>query len=259
MDSEAPNQDTGDSPYLKLPWQLVAGALAAVLLLALGAGLYANRYLRPQLGMVATATPASIVAGSPTNGPSSTAATAAPTATRLATAASLATRTLTPLPPATATVARPAATATPATAAPLASGQTPAASPSPTVEPQLAMEVGRAYEAYWRVRAQALLQLDTAHLGEVMDNGHLTLVAQRIADLRNENRAIKTKVALNYTVVEANGTSAAVFDHIDDNTYYVKAGTEDPLSQPANDVLVVVFRLQKSSGVWKVVDSVTAP
>ena len=45
---EPPEHSPESSPYLSLPWPLVVSILAAVLLLALGVGLYANRYLRPE-------------------------------------------------------------------------------------------------------------------------------------------------------------------------------------------------------------------
>ena len=53
---EAPEQTTGESPYLKLPWPAVAGGLAVMLLLVLGIGLFANRYLRPQTAIQPTVT-----------------------------------------------------------------------------------------------------------------------------------------------------------------------------------------------------------
>jgi hypothetical protein len=133
---------------------------------------------------------------------------------------------------------------------------TPEASPAATVEPTLAAEVGQAYEQYWRVRAQALLQLDPTHLPEVMDGEHLAAVSQAIEQLRSEGRAIKSELSLNYTVIQADAEMATVFDHIDDNSYYVQAGTEQPLTQPAKGVLTGLFRLRKNSGVWKVVESV---
>ncbi|HEY3061326.1 MAG TPA: hypothetical protein VGL99_20345 [Chloroflexota bacterium] len=234
---------SGDSPYLKLPWPLVAGGLAAVLLIALTAGLLANRYLRP-----------------------STTPFVPPTSTIAAAAAA---GTLTPRP-----VATPTTELTPAPLIlPLATSTSPAASPTvapvaavspslsavPTVDPALAAEVGRAYEAYWRVRAQAVLQLDSTHLSEVMDGEHLANIEQRISVLRSEGRAIRTKVSLNYNVIDASETTATIVDRIEDTSFFVKAGTEQPLTQPSADILLVMYRLQKISGLWKVVDSVRAP
>ncbi len=240
MDDEAPE---ADSRYLKLPWQLVAGALFAVLAAALGVGLIASRNLREQLALPPTPTGLPAVV--------STATVPVAAATVVASATSVPTVLATPT-SGVPTVAVSAATVTRGPAA-LAT-----ASPVPTVDPALATEVGRAYETYWRVRAQAVLLLDSTHLSEVMDGDHLIQVEQRINELRTEGRAIKTKVALNYSIVEADPASASVVDRIDDDSYYVKAGTEVPLTQPAADVLRVLFRLRKSSGVWKVVDSVGA-
>src|SRR4051812_46904644 len=55
---EAPDQTTGESPYLKLPWLAVAAGLAIMLLVVLGIGVYANRYLRQ---------PTAITGPTPTN------------------------------------------------------------------------------------------------------------------------------------------------------------------------------------------------
>ena len=54
---DAHDAEPEKSPYLRLPWPLVTAALAGVLLLALAVGLLANRYLRPQVGVVPTPLP----------------------------------------------------------------------------------------------------------------------------------------------------------------------------------------------------------
>src|SRR5713226_6042943 len=41
-------------PYMRLPWPLVAAGLIAILAVVLGIGVFANRYLRPQVGPVPT-------------------------------------------------------------------------------------------------------------------------------------------------------------------------------------------------------------
>jgi hypothetical protein len=272
---EAPESEPGESPYLKLPWPLVAGGLVAVLAVALAAGLYANRYLRPQTSVQPTAT--QNVLGS--NGtatlrptPAATSGSGTPQSTQVAGASAtsqpppLSTAGgSTPPPAPTLSIASgtafPQASPTPTAALALtvAVGLTSTPSAIPTLDPELAAEVGRAYEAYWRVRSQAVLQLDPTHLADVMDGDHLMAIGNRIEEMRAEGKAIKTKVALNYTVVEASEVTATVVDRIEDSSYYVTAGTEQPLTDPAADVLLVMYRLQKNSGVWKVVDSVRAP
>jgi hypothetical protein len=63
-------------------------------------------------------------------------------------------------------------------------------------------------------------------------------------------------VILNYFVIEASQDFANVVDDIEDNSVYVKVGTEDPLTSPTGDQLRVLYSLSKSSSVWKVVESV---
>jgi hypothetical protein len=245
---DAKAEDPGHS-YMRLPWPLVAAGLFGLLVLVLAAGLFANRYLRPQVGLVPTEVPLAAAAASPTPLPAT--AVAATPGVVLA---------RTPL--IIGTVAPPTATGAPATAAvstpmpelPPVMSSTP--SPLPTVEPALAEEVGRAYELFWRVRTQALLELDETHLPEVMDAEYLVTFKRTMARLRAENRAIKTRVVLNYFVIAASQDSANVVDDIEDNSVYVRIGTEDPLTSPTADQLRVLYSLSKSLGIWKVVDSV---
>ena len=229
--------EPGPTPYVRLPWQLVAGGLLVLLVGLLAFGLYANGNLRP--GAAAAPTPTPPPAATATRVP-----VVAPTAT-LAPTPLIITLLSTPTTiPAPATVtAQPAATAT----------------GLPTVEPTLVAEVSRDYENFWRVTSQALLELDTTHLTEVMDADYLTNITNRISELRTEGRAIKTHVLLNYSVLKASSASAEVFDALEDDSVYVKIGTEDPLSDPTADQLRITYELRMLDGVWKVVDSVRVP
>jgi hypothetical protein len=128
----------------------------------------------------------------------------------------------------------------------------------PTVEPVLAEQVGTAYQAYWRVRSQALLELDPSHLSEVMDGEYLANFQSRLNDLQTQNRAIRTQVNLNYTVVQANSLQAIVQDRVEDESFYIVPGTLDPITQPAKDLTFIEFKFQSIEGIWKVVDSVRA-
>jgi hypothetical protein len=244
---DAHDAEPEPTPYICLPWAVVAAALAGVLLLALVVGLFANRYLRPQVGVVPTPiTLAAAPAPTPALAPTIALATAPtlivvePSVVRTATSQPVsATLTLTSVP----------ATAT-------ATSTVPNASAVPTVDPSLSADVGRAYEMFWHVRSQALLELDKTHLAEVMDGDYLEGIEQLIDSLRSEGRAIKTKVTLSYSVVSATAESAQVLDDVEDNSVYVNIGTEEPLSSPTADQFRLLYRLQNFSGVWKVVDSV---
>jgi hypothetical protein len=63
-------------------------------------------------------------------------------------------------------------------------------------------------------------------------------------------------VILNYTILQATDHAATVFDRLEDTSYYVTPGTEEPLADQANDVLLIQFKFLKTQGTWKVVDSV---
>jgi hypothetical protein len=250
---------------MRLPVPLVALGIVVFLGLLLGAGLYANANLRPQ-GVVLP-TPVSTPVPSRVEAVGVPVAESTLVATLQLTPSLVVSSTLAPHPsPNAAATTAPTQVPTPlvlildatATVSTAISAAQPSQTPTPltTVEPTLAAEVSRAYENFWRVKSQALLDLDQTHLAEVMDGDYLNTVSQRIDDLRSDNRAIKTHVILNYTVVQATQEAASVIDDLEDDSIYVKTGTEEPLSDPAADQLTVLYKFKNFAGTWKVVDSV---
>lgn len=237
---QATDQEPSTSAYVRLPTPVLAVGLIAFLAVLLAAGVYANNNLRPQGVLTPTPQATAVPLAAPTAAP-----TAVPTTA-----------------PSPTTRPQPTATATPQSAVAAAATPKPTTPESPatlpTVEPTLAAEVGQAYENFWRVRSQAVLELDATHLSEVMDGDYLKKFEASIQSLAEQGRAIKTEVSLNYTVVLASADSAVVHDAIEDDSYYVAAGTQDPLTEPANDLLRLEVTLHKIEGVWKVVDSVSA-
>ena len=242
--NEAPDAEREPAGYIRLPWPLVGAALVLFLALILGFGLFANRNLRPQVGVVPTSTPLA-------EATSTTPPGAAPVAVQASTPTPGATDV-----PVSSVVAPTLAAATAAPTETPAPAAEPTPSVLPTVEPALAQEVGDAYVTFWRVRSQALLELDGSHLSDVMDGDYLEHIASLIDDLRTEGRAIKTQVVLDYSVVAATTEAATVVDFVEDNSVYVRIGTEDPISDPTADHLRIMYRLKKFSDAWKVVDSV---
>jgi len=236
--SEAPDGEREPFPYIRLPWPAVAAVLLVFVALLLAAGLFANRNLRPQVRLV------------PTN---SAVALAVPAITVLATQA--------PTPLVAPTTARPTSTEVPAVTAHAASPTQSSAftpTPRPTIDPALASEVSKAFDEYWQVRSQALLELDSSHLRDAMAGDHLESMTRRIDELRSENRAIKTDVDHEIHIVQVSPDAARVVDDYISNTIYVDPITKQPLSEPASDELRVLYQLQKLDGTWKVVDSVSA-
>ena len=241
--NEPPDAEREPDGYIRLPWPLVAGGLFLLLAALFAFGLFANRNLRPQVGIVSTPPPIALT--TPTAPP-----VAAPVHVPVSTPTSPATNVS-----ATAAADSPTAIATQAptqTRVPIAEA-TPVV--QSTVDPALADDIGRAYVSFWRIKSQALLELDPSHLSDVMDGDYLVTTNELIEDLRSEGHAIKTQVVLNYVVVEADADNATIVDNFDDKRVYVAIGTEDVLSSPATDKLSIVYRLKKFSGTWKVVDS----
>ena len=244
--NEAPDAEREPAGYIRLPWPLVGAALVLFLALILGFGLFANRNLRPQVGVVPTSTPLA-------EATSTTPPGAAPVAVQASTPTPGATDV-----PVSSVVAPTLAAATAAPTETPAPAAEPTPSVLPTVEPALAQEVGEAYVTFWRVRSQAVLELDSSHLDEVMAGDYLQSFETRLDGLKMQGRAIKTRVTLSYNVVSATNNSAVVHDYIQDQSFYVDPVTQKPITDPANDQVLIEFDLAKLDGVWKVVDSVTA-
>jgi len=271
-----------------LPWPVAAAALLGVLALMLGLGLWANQTLRPGVGV----TPAAQLLPTAAAGPARTAApgaAAAPVASVTALAPSAAVSAVTEA-TALPTTGRPVAAgspgasatqapATPAPAAPppvsatsppapvgAASPSTTAPSPRPTVDPVLAAEVGKAYERYWDVRAEALYNLDTSHLGEVSDGDGRRVLEEAIGGLREHSRAVQTDVVHNYKVTSAAHDSARIADQYVDKSVVVDAESHevvraDPAPGPdvQDPMMKETYYLQKIGNSWKVVDGTVSP
>jgi hypothetical protein len=240
---DAPVAEPEPSPYLRLPWPLVTAGLVGVLVVALAVGLFANRYLRPQVALPPTpialaAPPASTPAPAATPAP-----TAAPKPLVLATE-----------PPATATVLPETAVPTPPVTTP-----TIVATARPTVSPELAAEISEAYQHYWQVRAEALRDLDASLLPAVMAGEHLAAVQDRISELRAEGHAIETDVDHNYVVFEASTEDAKVADSYADDSVYVDLQTHARLTTPTGVKLNEVYIMTKTDGIWRVVSLVRSP
>jgi hypothetical protein len=238
---EAPEHESS-SGYLRLPWQLVAGALLLVLAVALGAGLIANRNLRERLTVpTATAVPLAVVTST-----LAVPAMVAPTATAVIAASS------TPIVTAQATTEA----ATPAAAAGASASPVPVPSARPTVDPGLAEQVTEAYQRYWQVRAEALFALDTSHLSEVAAGEHLDQLVAFVDDLRSKGQVGETDVEHHFVVLEASGSRAVIGDSYVSNSVVVDATTHTRLTEPTGDNLQEFFTLTRLDGSWKVADVV---
>jgi hypothetical protein len=259
-DAQDAEQEPYRTPYMRLPAPLVALGLVVFLGLLLGAGIYANANLRPQGVVMPTPVPSRVeltivpvAESTPATTHQPTPALVSPTPAAQPTTGKDATVFATQAPERVVVVLD--ATSTPTVGA-TQSNESP--TPAPTVDPSLAAEIGAAYESYWRVSSQALLDLDPTHLSDVMEGSYLHTFEMRLDNLRTSGRAIKTQVTLNYKVIEASDTTAVVIDRVEDDSYYVSAGSEEPLSDPSNDLLRLELKMLNDTGTWKVVESVSA-
>ena len=246
--NEPPDAEREPDGYIRLPWPLVAGGLLVLLAALFAFGLFANRNLRPQLTVAPTAV---TVGETPTAG---VVQVATPTALVAAMQVGTATSQLTAVAIATvAATATPAPTTASATNIAAATPE-PAATPQPTVDPALAEDISLAYEHYWQIRAEALLNLDASRLHEVMDGRHLKTVEGVISELNSEGRVIETNVDHNYRVVEATASSATVVDVYVSNSVYLDIHTHTQVSEPSGDRITEIYDLTRLDGIWKVVN-----
>ena len=125
--------------------------------------------------------------------------------------------------------------------------------------PQLATEIGDAYETYWQVRAEALYTLDVSRLPEVMAGEHLAAVVDRINELRTEGHAIETDVVHNYVVFEATAEDAKLADSYADQSVYVDLQTHVHITTATGEKLNEVYIMNKSDGMWRVTTLVRTP
>ncbi len=262
-----------------LPWPVAAAAVLGVLALMLGLGLWANQSLRPSVGVTPAAQLLRTATTGPATGGAPVASTAAPAPTLAAAAASsatllpttgppvaaaspvaMATQVSAPAPPAAVPPA-PSPAAPPPAPAVAASPATTAPSPRPTVDPVLVAEVGKAYERYWDVRAEALYNLDTSHLGEVSDGDGRQVIEQAIEKLRADGHAVDTRVEHRYRVISVSPDHAEVADQYADKSIYVDPISHEPLDSDtsqnietaANSRAKELYEMQKIEDTWKVV------
>jgi len=129
---------------------------------------------------------------------------------------------------------------------------------SPTAAPSVEEEVSQAYLHYWEVYSEALYNLDTIHLGEVMTGPRLERALTEVTDLRAQNRAVKIAVENQPVVVQAGSDQAVILDSYENRSYLIDPVTKQPLSQPPETAETIRDRvtMTKLGGTWKVLDTV---
>lgn len=206
------------------PYWAVGLVLLAAVLVVLAAAFLLDRQLRPRVGIEATAT-------TPALAQASTPPTAAPS----------------PTVPAAATPTAPAAAAPTVVASP--TGLPVASSP-------LEREIEAAYERYLRVYSDAVLNLDTSHLSEVLDGKALQLVTDEVNELKAKGRPVKIieddrAIALS----RVTDTSATLVDEYTSRSVFADPNTKQPLPRTGPPTRIrQSYEFRKIDGVWKIVD-----
>ena len=204
------------------PWWPVGLALLGLVAVVLVGAVLLDRQLRPRVGVEPTpAVPAA--AQTPSVLPSPTAlTTASPTVGGVAAA-----------PTATATLPRVRVATSP-----------------------LEREIEDAYYRYLQVYSDAVLNLDTSRLSEVLDGEALRSVTEEVDDRKAKGRPLKVieddRLIAFVPVAE---TQASLIDEYTSRSVVVDANTKQPLprtSPPTRIRQTYVFR--KLDGTWKIVD-----
>jgi hypothetical protein len=143
----------------------------------------------------------------------------------------------------------PAATAT-VTAAPT---QTPAA--TATVSPE--EEVEAAYLRYWDAYADALYNLDTSRLTDVMTGPRLERALNEVKQLRDQGRAVRIVVENHPVVVQMESDRAVVYDEYENRSYFIDPTTKEALSRTeGSQTIRDTVTLTRVGQTWEVLDAV---
>jgi hypothetical protein len=120
-----------------------------------------------------------------------------------------------------------------------------------------AQAVEVAYLHYWDVYSQAMLTLDTSHLGEVAAGDRLQQAIAEVQDLKAQGKAAHIEIQHHIGVFDVTSTSASVHDDYTNNSYTIDPVSKQPVGSPGkSEHLVDTYFLQPIDGVWKVVRGV---
>lgn len=268
-----------------LRWPLAVALVGALVIVVLVGGVVLARRLQASGDVVSVdSTTATRVVTAPVAAPP---ATAIATATPLATARPAATPTVAAAPP---TAVPATATPPPAAAATAQPVDTPTAkgdstvsivldngtprvigagtplpppptptqwwSQSNTVSPELATELTNAFQRFWQVRAQAMLDLNTAPLTTVMDGPLLQREQAGLDQMRAQNQAEQIDVQHHMQITHATDTEATIVDNYTSHTVPVDLASNELGTPSPVGTWHLAYHFQKLGGTWKVVEAV---
>ena len=218
---------------------LIGGVMLGLIAALIAGAFLLNERFRPRVGIEPA--PSVVVARATPGGPAAAVPLVVlPSATVPPTAAAAPTPTVTTGPTA-GTVAGAVTSPSPARTTP---GETPA------------QEVEQAYQKYLQIYSDAVWNLDTRLLGEVLDGQALTLVTDEVNQLKSSGRPVKVIEDDRQTVVvRASDTTATLVDEYTSRSVYANPKTRQLLPRDTPPVRVrQSYEFRKTVGVWKIVD-----
>lgn len=144
----------------------------------------------------------------------------------------------------------PAATSAPATSAPAP----PSVSTGPTITLSLNAQVLAAYNASWRVYADALRRLDPGNLHATFSGDALRQAEQDVATQKARHQPVRISITHHARVLLANTTDGVVQDNYRNHSVALDAATGKPVEPDPNEVVNQRQSLKRVDGTWKVVE-----
>ena len=126
-----------------------------------------------------------------------------------------------------------------------------------TVDWRVEQAIWQAYEEFWDMRANALLQLNVALVEPRMAGPALDRERAAIEQMRSDGQAVMIDIEHRAQMLEAVADEGVVYDPYLDHTYFVDAASKQRIGAAADPKTVeIAYPLQPVGGVWKVVDAV---
>lgn len=124
------------------------------------------------------------------------------------------------------------------------------------VSADLSGELQTAYQHFWDVRAQALLDLDPGPLSGVMDGEALQNETAALDQLRAENQSQQIEVQHHIQIRHATSEDATIFDTYVSRTVLVDLETGEAQPPSPYGTWRLAYHFRKLNGAWKVVEAV---
>jgi|SRR5581483_1919843 len=119
-----------------------------------------------------------------------------------------------------------------------------------------AQDVANAYQHYWQVYSDALLNVDSSHIADIATGDEATRIQSEIDGIRKQKEAVRVVVKHSYFVFDVTATQAKVYDEITDGSYTVDPVTKQAGNIPTDTNLEKdTYFFEFLNGGWKVTKS----